>query len=241
LLGVALLIALGLGHLRPAEVGLRRSQIGAGVAMTVAAWLLMQLAGLVAGLVSGTLALDPTWAQLGVLAVLGVLVGQLCGNALTEEVAWRGFTLTQAYGQLAKRAWWRGHAGWTLVGALFISQLVFALIHLPSRMVSGLSGVDLALGLLTPGLLGVVFALVYLRTGNLFIAVGLHALVNAPTPLFAGSSIPAMVMLSVVALVLLIWPQLAAARATMWVREAKEDLASANQTPSPTSSNGDTP
>lgn len=101
-------------------------------------------------------------------------------------------------------------------------------------MVSGLSGLDLALGLLAPGLLGVVFALVYLRTGNLFIAVGLHALVNAPTLLFAGSSIPAMVMLAMVALVLLIWPRLAAVKVTTWPKEVSADTASANRTPSPT-------
>lgn len=49
LLGVVLLIALGLGRLRPADVGLRRSQVGAGVAVSAAAWLLMQLAGRAGG------------------------------------------------------------------------------------------------------------------------------------------------------------------------------------------------
>lgn len=208
LLGIVLLIVLGLGHLKPGDVGLRWSQVGVGVAVTAGAWLLMQLAGLASGLVTGTLALAPTWGDVGVLAVLGALLGQLLGNALTEEVTWRGFALPQAYGRLAKRAWWHAHTGWTLIGALILSQGLFALIHLPNRLVSGFSGWELVLGLLVPCLLGVVFALVYLRTGNLFVAVGLHALVNAPTLLFAAGSVSAMVMLAVVALVLLIWPSL---------------------------------
>lgn len=213
LLALVLLIAVRLGRLRLVDVGLRWPQLGAGVVVTAAAWLLMQLAGLVAGLVAtggsggGAVALDPDWAQRGVLAMLGVLVGQLCGNALVEEVAWRGFVLPQAYGRLLTGAWWRAHAGWTLVAALVVSQTAFALIHLPSRLASGLTGGDLLLDLLLPGLYGVVLALVYLRTGNLFVAIGLHALLNAPTLLFAGGETPAMVMLAVVALVLIVWPR----------------------------------
>jgi membrane protease YdiL (CAAX protease family) len=100
--------------------------------------------------------------------------------------------------------------------------VVFALIHLPNRLVSGFSGLALVLGL------------VYLRTGNLCAAVGLRALVDAPTLLFAGSGIPAMVTLAVIALALLIWPRLAAVRATTWAREASTNSATANRTPSPT-------
>jgi membrane protease YdiL (CAAX protease family) len=209
LLAVVLVIICGLGKLRPADVGLRWSRLGAGIAVTAATWLLMQLAGLGAALVTGTVALAPTWEQFGLLAVLGALLGQVCGNALVEEVSWRGFALPQAYWRLARGAWWRAHASWTLVGALAISQLGFALIHLPSRLVSGMTGLDLLFGLLLPGMVGVVFALVYLRTGNLFLVVGLHALYNAPTLLFANSGAPSMVMLLVVTLALLVWPRLA--------------------------------
>ncbi len=216
LLALVLLIVVGLGGLRRTDVGLRWPQLAAGAAVTVVTWLLMQLAGLVTELVTtggsggGTLALAPDWAQIGVLAMLGMLLGQICGNALVEEVAWRGFALPQAYGRLAQRAWWRAHAGWTLIAALVISQTAFALIHLPSRLASGLSGADLLLDLLLPGLYGVVLALVYLRTGNLFVAIGLHALLNTPTVLFAGGDTPAMVMLAVAALALIVWPRLAA-------------------------------
>jgi CAAX protease family protein len=72
-----------------------------------------------------------------------------------------------------------------------------------------MTGLDLVSGQLLPGMVGVVFALVYVRTGNLFIVVGLHALYDAPTLLFANSGRPSMVMLLVVALALLVWPRVA--------------------------------
>ena len=53
---------------------------------------------------------------------------------------------------------------------------------------------------------------------DLWEVIGLHAHVNAPTLLFASSGIPPMVMLAVVTLALLVWPQLATVRAIRWVK-----------------------
>jgi membrane protease YdiL (CAAX protease family) len=188
LLAVVLLIICGLGKLRLVDVGLRWSQLGAGATVTATTWLLMQLAGLTSALLTGTVALAPTCAQFGVLAVLGALLAQLCGNALVEEVSWRGFALPQPYGQLARRAWWRAMPAAQPAGKRD-DRPGPAARPAPSWLDGG-------------GLRSAVFA-----AGNLFVAVGLHALLNTPTLLFAGSDIPPMVMLLLVAVALLVWPQ----------------------------------
>ncbi len=77
-------------------------------------------------------------------------------------------------------------------------------LHIPNRIAfdQGLGDLPLLAAL------GVLFALVYLRTGNLFLAVGLHTLHNTPTMLFArvvGYEIPLVVL---ELLLLIFWPRL---------------------------------
>jgi len=127
---------------------------------------------------TGTVGMDPGWSQSGVGATLGLLVAQLFGNALYEEVLFRAVLLDQMVLKLRDRRW-----GFPL--ALVGSQLIFALLHVPNRLLRRctLTGMVDGLGLLF--LMGLLFALVYHRTGNLLIAVGVHALNNAPTMLVA--------------------------------------------------------
>jgi len=54
---------------------------------------------------------------------------------------------------------------------------------------------------------GLLLALLYLRTDNLFIVIGAHALIDAPTPLFASTFIGAYgLVLVFVVLAVLAWP-----------------------------------
>ncbi len=55
-------------------------------------------------------------------------------------------------------------------------------------------------------LVGLLFTALYLRTGNLFVAVVAHALVNDPTPVFIAGPDPALFALIGVCLLLLAWP-----------------------------------
>ena len=182
LLNVAVVVVgllLVAGGLRRRDLGLVRPNIPTAVAVTVGLWVALQAVAAGVSLArTGTVGIDPGWRQAGIGATLGLLVTQLFGNALYEEVLFRTVLLDQMVLKLRDRRW-----GFTL--ALVGSQLIFALLHLPNRLLRGytLTGMVGGLGLLF--LMGLLFALVYHRTGNLLIAVGVHALNNAPTMVVA--------------------------------------------------------
>ena len=72
---------------------------------------------------------------------------------------------------------------------------MFALLHLPIRLSQGASSGELVATVLGLMLVGLVFVAVYAATGNLFVAVAVHALGNAPTLLLAPQGAPTMWLL----------------------------------------------
>ena len=201
---IMLLIAgvLGLGgRLSPRKiVGTARQALRA-IGWTAALWGLTQLVGVVALAIQGGLTLDPSWNAYGVSWVLGGLLAQLAGNALFEEIAYRGFLLPQTHRRLSAIR----RPALRIFVAVLISQAVFALIHIPNRIYTGLPLAAYPMDLVRLLGLGALFAVIYLRTGNLLLAVGIHALLNRPTPLvgFASSST---VLLVLIAVLLVVWP-----------------------------------
>ncbi len=140
------------------------------------------------------------------LAVLGGLIGQLGGNALYEEIAYRGFLFPQVWARLAAR--WPARPGRALVAALLGSQALFALRHVPIRILQGFDPVDLAISLAMVLAIGVIYALLYLRTQNLFLVIGVHALYDAPTALFAPTLVgSSLLLLAATVVTLLVWPR----------------------------------
>lgn len=195
---VGLLVVVG--GLRWTDLGLDRSKLPVAVAVTVGLWFTLQLVAAGIALVrTGTVGIDPAWSAVGVGSVLGFLVAQLFGNALYEEVLFRAVLLDQLALQLRHRRW-----GFPV--ALVGSQAIFALLHVPNRLLQGytLAGMVDGLGLLF--LMGLLFALVYHRTGNLLVAVGVHAVNNAPTMLvetpLSGQFLVTILLVGLVAL----WP-----------------------------------
>ena len=103
-------------------------------------------------------------------------------TAMWEELAFRGFLLPQLYLKLPGQHWAR------LWGALLLSQIVFACAHIPAHiMLRHLWGSALLQMLALQGFAGVLLGLLYFRTRNLWIAIGIHGLANAPTPLTGGA------------------------------------------------------
>jgi uncharacterized protein len=182
---VVLALVFGPGRQRLADVGWRWNKLGLGLAITLALWAAMQLASLFGQLATGDPAvLAPAWNQ-GLGIALGPLLAQLLGTALVEETVMRAWLWPQL------RIRWQGRmgAGRALWSALFASQLLFALLHLPMLLSRGAAPAELAGSLMMLFLVGIVFAAVYAATGNIFIAVGAHALGNAPTMLIAPGSV----------------------------------------------------
>lgn len=184
MLAVFFLIAAPLGGVRPAAVGWRWRDVPAGLLALVAGWLLLQSASLGAALLDGT---GLAAHRLAVLPwpALAALLGQLLGNALAEETIYRAFLLGQLGAVFAARV--RSRAG-AWLATVAVAQLLFALSHVPNRLMKGMYG-DLAavagdqIGLFVGGCL---LAACFLVTRNLFVAVAVHALWNEPALLWAS-------------------------------------------------------
>lgn len=200
-------ILLGVGKLGATDVGLCATKLPIGLAVTLALWVLTQLAELVIGLIhTGTVTLHHDWAGTRASWVVGVLIGQLFGNAVFEEVAYRGFLWPQLYLKLGARR--VGSQRVRFVAALVISQCFFALMHIPIRLHQGTVPGALPANLLATVFVGIFFCWIYLQTGNLFIAIGVHALINKPTPLLESALASQLVLFILVILMLLLWPLL---------------------------------
>lgn len=169
------------GRLRPRDLGLT-SSLPQALLFTALLWTLTQVGVALWQLgTAGQLSWNSAWREPGTTFVFGKLVSQLFGNALQEEIVWRGFIFVQLFlllkGRGVKRA---------LLTSLLISQTLFALMHIPFQLITrGSSLTELPFWLLATGVAGVIFAVLYLKTQNLFIAVGFNALFNEPTQLFA--------------------------------------------------------
>ena len=195
-------IIIWLGRLRPADIGLDRSKLGLGVLVVLGMWALVQACLLVDALTFR----EP---QLRVVdaAEVGAFLANLVLAGFLEETVFRGFLLPQFYLKLQRAT--KSEGRWLPVtGAVLASSLLFAGIHIPNGLFYAGQGVEAVLahaGLAT--FVGIVFALVYLRTGNLFINIGLHALVNRALPVVEGNRHDAIdYVLLVGVVVLALWP-----------------------------------
>jgi membrane protease YdiL (CAAX protease family) len=94
------------------------------------------------------------------VAWVGLLVN--VGVAIGEETIFRGYLLSGL-----KSAWGK----WA---ALALMMVIFGLFHLPAYSEGGLQAGTLTLAILLASLFGLLFGLVYLRTGTLWLPVALH-------------------------------------------------------------------
>jgi len=200
---VVIAVLVGVGKLPFHDFGWIGSKLVPGLAATAVLWIAMQLVEVMVGLATkGQVQLSPTLRIAGWTTVIGVLIGQALGTAPGEETFFRGFLLPQLRIRLGRLSPARA------IGlAIVASQAVFALYHLPN-LVLGTShavattplaiasqlGIDFGLG--------VFYAVVYIRTGNLFLLMGIHALGNAGTSLVATPIDPVAVLLVLVVLFL---------------------------------------
>ena len=199
-------VIFGLGRLRPAEVGLIAARLPEAIVVTAALWVVTQaLLAVGAWGAMGEVPISPRWAERGVTVVVGALIAQLFGNALAEEIIYRGFLLPQTW--LKLRGGLLACPGWRLLLAVLLSQGIFALSHIPNRIFNGMTPAEMLPDLLMLLVFGAFYAFLYLRTGNLFIAVGVHALANAPTSI-VQSDLPAPLLMVLALIVALVWPKL---------------------------------
>ncbi len=170
------LIVFGWGKLHPSDVGLEWHKLAQGLSLTVLIWLIVQAIILLINWDNGDIHLDPIWSKYGVTTVLGGLIAQLAGNALIEEIEFRGFYLRQFYLKL-KIPDERWRVGW----AAILMAGLFVLSHIPSQIYYRFSLSEMLISFASLFFLGLILALIYLLSGNLFFTIGIHALMNQPT------------------------------------------------------------
>jgi membrane protease YdiL (CAAX protease family) len=168
-------IVFGWGKLRPSHVGLDWKKLRQGLLLTLLIWVIAQTVVLLINWVNGDIHLDPHWSERGVTVVLGALIAQLAGNAFFEEMEYRGFYLSQFYTH-NRATVERERLAW----AFFYMACLFALSHIPNRIFSGTIG-NFPMDFILLFMWGMFFATVYLISDNLFLAMGVHALMNQPT------------------------------------------------------------
>lgn len=165
----ALAFFLGLG---PRHLGLHARDLPAAVLGGAVFWLLVLALQIIAALALGDGA--PS-VQTGPESA-GSVVAQLLGSGPGEEIEYRGFLFPACYVLLTR------HCNWspvrTVAAAIVLSQLVFALCHIPMVTSHGLSP-GLALFRLSETFLaGACFCAAYLVTRNLLAVASVHAAFN---------------------------------------------------------------
>jgi uncharacterized protein len=176
-------LLIGIYRIRPSEIGLDVAKLPAALVLIAILWAINQIL-LVSSfaLLGQEIALNREWTDGRWSWEAGQWIGQLCGNTFLEEVLFRGFLLPQCI--LLMRIWMpimgpRMH----IFAALVLSQGLFALPHVFFNA-NQPEGQWL---LLAQFVMGLMFAGVYIQTGNLFLAIGVHTLANNPGPLLADS------------------------------------------------------
>lgn len=164
--------------MRADDLGMRRTGLGVAIGVTCLVWIALNLFQSAYALITDApLIVNPDWGTAGPAHTIGVFLAQLLGNALFEEVLFRGVLFQQIrlyllrIGRSPEKA---------LLLALVLSSAVFAAIHIPLRINSGMALAALPAELALLFALGLLLALLYWRTGNLYLVIGVHALSNAP-------------------------------------------------------------
>ncbi|TFG17673.1 MAG: CPBP family intramembrane metalloprotease [Promethearchaeota archaeon] len=146
----------------------------------------------------------PYWVDVGSFSVsLGFLIAQIFGNVLFEEVYYRGLLWGQLSIKFTKIFKNKPVLGLN-IGAL-VANLLFALMHIPNRVLNGILGWNLILSLFIVFGLGYLFSLAYLITDSLFVSMALHILINVSFALFFPIYDTSMLCIMISFVMLLIW------------------------------------
>ena len=175
-------IMIWVGRLRLSDIGLRARDLWPAALSTLALWTLLNIGVAAWWLLHGQpLTPNPSWTKPS--ATVGKLIGQLFGNALAEEIVFRGFLTVQL--MVVFRRFGRFTA---VIGGIITAQILFALSHIPVLLRTGLEWRQMPSILTALFAVGVMFACIYALTKNLLIAVGVHALCDAVTLIFPSPS-----------------------------------------------------
>ena len=193
-------------RLRARDLGLSVRNLVNAVFVTVFVWSMAQGLAVLVGRIDGG---DIFYGQILIGDTVSTIsrMGQAIGaSALVEELIYRGFLVPQLFLVLLAAGRWKWPT--CLVVSIVATQAYFAASHGPAALRMGLSPSVAAAYIVQVFVVGLLFAAVYLRTGNLLVAVGLHGLINLPGLLFESAMDSSFIMLVLSCSTLLLWPYL---------------------------------
>jgi membrane protease YdiL (CAAX protease family) len=173
-------------------------KIAQGLSLTALIWIMTQALVLLINWINGDIHLDPVWSQRGATTVIGGLIAQLLGNAFFEEMSYRGFYLSQFYLKFKMQ-----NEKWRSVWSVLAMLILFILSHIPNRIFAGYTLAEIPQDFALLFIWGLFFTVIYLVSGNLFLAIGVHALMNKPT-MVTEATFPAAMLVSILTLILLV-------------------------------------
>lgn len=193
-----------LGRMRLADLGLAADRLRDAWPVLLGLWAVVQISHGALGSAVGELALATSTTPQTVFQATGLRLQAVVGSGLLEEVLYRGFLLMQLF------TWLRGRMDRdaALTWAIVVSSVYFGLNHIPAYLRAGLSPIEVSIFVGQAMMVGAMFGILFLRTGNLFVVAGAHALINDPVPLFATPIDPALLVLVGVSALMLAWPSL---------------------------------
>ncbi len=171
-----------LGGLRAKDFALFSKKILPAIGLTLFAWGMIHTIPFLEG---QALQINSDWDTLEAARhrFSEFFMSQLFGNALYEELFYRALLISQLTLLFMKKF----TSTQAILFAIICSCIIFALAHIPYRLVSGVP-IEVVLLHSMPKLFftGLAFIVIFLLTKNIFVAVGIHALANASPNIFAN-------------------------------------------------------
>ncbi len=178
-------LAWKIGRLRWNDFGMSWSKLAWGVLWTLIAWGITQLTPFFLSDIEKVI--RPEWYGHAPAYLCDFIEGQIIANAMQEELFFRVFLISQVT-LLLRRTF---KCNWTLalIGSVLVAGVIFSICHIPNRI----AGNDY--GSITEALsnqvhlllMAIYFTMLFLLTNNIFIAVGIHALVNSSPDILTGT------------------------------------------------------
>jgi membrane protease YdiL (CAAX protease family) len=119
------------------------------------------------------------WFPIDIIKFLKFLI--FVGPA--EEFLYRGYVQNKMMNLSCSK--WGLPRPWAVIAAVIISSIIFAVMHIPQRVIIGVFKNDLIMSLIWPLLSGLLFGYVFYRTDNLLLVSLIHGLFDLSAPLIS--------------------------------------------------------
>jgi membrane protease YdiL (CAAX protease family) len=188
-----------IGRLRPKDLGLAWRLVRPAAIVLALVWLAQQvrLAAL-AFIMDGSFGVHVS----GALHWENPLIAMKIIGSSSEELLVRGFVMLQIYTLLRTRLTWPSSKSAAL--SIVLVGIGFALFHVP-RLITDAASVLAATSFLSSTfLMGLALGLIFARSGNVLICMGLHCFLNLPLNVVTGSADLPMIAESAMTLTIMI-------------------------------------